>query len=361
VDFELTEQQTEIRELARRVFSDRVTPERLKEVEAGREGFDRSLWKELGDAGLLGVALPERVGGGGFGFLELCLVLEEAAAGAAPVPAFPSLVLAALPISEFGTDDQRTRFLAALARGETMLAGAFSEGTALHADREGDAWRIRGVADLVPFADTASAILAPARTEEGNTALFLLEPSGLELEPQEITTGEPAFRVHVDMAVGEDAALGSPAAGEHAIGWTLQRALVALSVMQVGTVDRALHLTAEYTAGRDQFGRPLASFQAVQQRIADAYIDTLAMRWTAWRAAWRLSEGLPAEEEVAVAKFWASEAGSRVVTAAQHLHGGMGVDVDYPLHRYTKQAKHVELMFGAATAQLARLGDLIAR
>jgi alkylation response protein AidB-like acyl-CoA dehydrogenase len=99
----------------------------------------------------------------------------------------------------------------------------------------------------------------------------------------------------------------------------------------------------------------------VQQRIADAYIDTLAMRWTAWRAACRLAEGLPAEEEVAVAKFWASDAGARVVAAAQHLHGGMGVDVDYPLHRFTKQAKWVELQFGAATAQLARLGDLIAR
>ena len=99
----------------------------------------------------------------------------------------------------------------------------------------------------------------------------------------------------------------------------------------------------------------------MQQRIADAYIDTLAMRWTAWQAVSRLAGGLPAEEELAVAKFWASEGGARVVTAAQHLHGGMGVDVDYPLHRYTKQAKRIELLFGGATAQLARLGELIAR
>jgi 3-oxocholest-4-en-26-oyl-CoA dehydrogenase beta subunit len=361
MDFELTEHQIEIRDLARRVFGDRVTPERLKEVEAGREGFDRSLWSELGGAGLLGVALPEAHGGGGLGFLELCLVLEEAAAAAAPVPLFPSTILAALPIGEFGTEEQRARLLPGVARGETVLTAALSEGHALRAQPHGDGWRLGGTAELVSYADAATAILAPAMTEEGGTAVFLLDPADVGLEPQEVTTGEPAFRLHVDASVGQEALVAEPSRGAEVLAWTLQRALVALSVMQVGTVDRALRLTAEYTSGRDQFGRPLASFQAVQQRIADAYIDTLAMRWTAWRAAWRLAEGLSADEEVAVAKFWASEAGSRVVTAAQHLHGGMGVDVDYPLHRYTKQAKRAELMFGAATAQLARLGELIAR
>jgi alkylation response protein AidB-like acyl-CoA dehydrogenase len=361
VDFELTEHQIEIRDLGRRVFTDRVTGDRLKEVEAGREGFDRSLWNELGDAGLLGVAVPEADGGGGLGFLELCLVLEEGAAAAAPVPLFPSLVLGALPIAGFGTEEQRARLLPGVAHGGTILTAALSEGPALRAQPHGDGWRIGGTVELVPYADVASAILAPAATEEGGTGLFLLDPAGLDLEPQEVTTGEPTFRVHVNASVGQEKVLVEPSSGNDILAWTLQRALAALSVMQVGTVDRALHLTAEYTSGRDQFGRPLASFQAVQQRIADAYIDTLAMRWTAWRAAWRLAESLPGDEEVAVAKFWASEAGSRVVTAAQHLHGGMGVDVDYPLHRYTKQAKRTELMFGAATAQLARLGDLIAR
>jgi 3-oxocholest-4-en-26-oyl-CoA dehydrogenase beta subunit len=361
VDLDLTEHQIEIRDLARRVFTDRVTPDRLKEVEAGREGFDRSLWKELGDAGLLGVAVPESDGGGGLGFLELCLVLEEGAAAAAPVPLLPSLVLGALPIAEFGTDEQRARFLPGVAHGDAILTAALSGGPVLRAQPHGDGWRIAGTVELVPYADVASAILAPVATEEGGTGLFLLDQAGLDLEPQEVTTGEPAFRVHANALVAQGAVLAEPFLGADELAWTLQRALAALSVMQVGTAGRALHLTAEYTSGRDQFGRPLASFQAVQQRIADAYIDTLAMRWTAWCAAWRLGEGLTADEEVAVAKFWASEAGSRVVTAAQHLHGGMGVDVDYPLHRYTKQAKRAELMFGAATAQLAHLGELISR
>jgi 3-oxocholest-4-en-26-oyl-CoA dehydrogenase beta subunit len=131
-------------------------------------------------------------------------------------------------------------------------------------------------------------------------------------------------------------------------------------VMQVGVAERALRITAEYVAGREQFERPLATFQAVQQRIADAYIDVEAMRVTAWRAAWRLAEGLPADEEIAIAKFWASEAGSRVLVSAQHLHGGVGVDVDYPLHRYLKLSKRLELLFGGGTEQLAHLGDLLA-
>ena len=120
-------------------------------------------------------------------------------------------------------------------------------------------------------------------------------------------------------------------------------------------------MTAEYTKTREQFERPIATFQAVGQRAADAYIDTEAIRLTAWQAAWRLSEGLPASDEVAIAKFWAADGGQRVAHAAQHLHGGLGIDVDYPLHRYFQWSKAIELTLGSATRQLVRLGASIAR
>ena len=138
-------------------------------------------------------------------------------------------------------------------------------------------------------------------------------------------------------------------------------AKASLAAMQLGVCDRALRMTASYTSTREQFGRKIATFQAVGQRAANAYIDVECLRLVVQHAVWLLGEERPASEEVAVAKIWAGDTGHRVSFAAQHLHGGMGVDVDYPLHRYTKQAKRVELMFGAATAQLARLGDLIAR
>jgi len=130
--------------------------------------------------------------------------------------------------------------------------------------------------------------------------------------------------------------------------------------MQLGVTERALRLTADYTSRREQFGRPIASFQAVHQRAGDAYIDVTAIRLTCWQAAWRLASDLPAAAEVAVAKFWASEAAHRVVYAAQHLHGGIGVDVDYPLHRYYLWAKRIELLLGSGTRQLARLGAELA-
>ena len=360
MDFAFTEEQQEIRALARRIFRDRVTPDRLKEVEAGSEGFDRDLWRELGTANLLAVALPEDVGGSGYGFLELCIVLEEAATAAAPVPVYPALVLAGLPIAAFGSPELKSRFLPSLAAGESVLTAPLGDAD-MTAHSEPDTWRLEGTAQMVPVAQSAERALVPARVDDGSVGLFLVDPRQARLERQQLTDGETAFRVEIHGSVSSEDVLAEPPKGDEIVRWTLDRAAAALSVMQIGFAERALRMTAEYTSGREQFGRPLATFQAVQQRLADAYIDVEALRWTAWRAAWRLSRDLPAEEEIAVGKFWAAEAGSRVTAAAQHLHGGIGVDVDYPLHRYTKHAKQAELVGGGATEHLAHLGELIAR
>jgi len=175
------------------------------------------------------------------------------------------------------------------------------------------------------------------------------------------TSRAPQFRVTLSAAaVSDDDVVGDPGRGAAVIEWLVPRALVGLCALQAGVVEQALHLTAEYTKKREQFGRPIGSFQAVAQRAADMYIDTEAVRLTMWHAAWRLAHGLPAAEEVAVAKFWAADAGQRVVCAAQHLHGGIGVDVDYPLHRYFLWAKEIELTLGGAQVQLVRLGTAMA-
>ena len=140
----------------------------------------------------------------------------------------------------------------------------------------------------------------------------------------------------------------------------MQRSTAALALAQAGAAAAALALVAEYTKTREQFGKPIATFQAVGQRAADAYVDTEAIRLTAWQAAWRIAEGLPADKEVAIAKFWAADGGQRVVHAAVHLHGGVGVDRDYPLHRYFLMTKHLELTLGGATEQLLHLGAMLA-
>jgi 3-oxocholest-4-en-26-oyl-CoA dehydrogenase beta subunit len=358
MDFSFSEEQQEIQGLAAQILGDKVTHERLKEMEGSPEWFDRDLWAELAKAGLVGIALPDDVGGGGFGILEAALVLEEIGRTVAPVPYYATVILGALPIAEFGNDEQRKRLLPGVAEGDTILTAALIE--ELNTDptsptttaKDG---RLTGTKMMVPAAHLASAIVVP--TADG---VFLVDPksSGVELERLITTSGEPQFKVTLNNAEGEP--LGDPAQGAAIIDWIVQRATAALCAIQLGVCEQALKMTAEYTSTREQFERPLAAFQAVAQRAADAYIDTEGVRLTAWQAVWRLAEGLPAADEVAVAKFWAAEGGQRVAHAAQHLHGGIGVDVDYPLHRYFLWAKQCELTLGSATPQLVKLGKSLA-
>jgi len=358
MDFSFSEEQQEIQKLAAQILGDKVTHERLKEIEASPEWFDRDLWAELAKAGLVGIALPEDVGGGGFGILEAALVLEEIGRTVAPVPYYATVILGAMAIAEFGNDEQRKRLLPGVAEGETILTAALAEDgnpeptTPSTTAKDG---RLTGTKMMVPAAHLATTIIVPT-----SNGVFLVDPkgSGVELERLITTSGEPQFKVTLNNAQGEP--LGDPAQGAAIIDFIVQRATAALCAIQLGVCEQALKMTAEYTSTREQFERPLAAFQAVAQRAADAYIDTEGVRLTAWQAVWRLAEGLPASNELAVAKFWASEGGQRVVHAAQHLHGGIGVDVDYPLHRYFLWAKQCELTLGSATPQLVKLGKALA-
>jgi 3-oxocholest-4-en-26-oyl-CoA dehydrogenase beta subunit len=146
-----------------------------------------------------------------------------------------------------------------------------------------------------------------------------------------------------------------------ATAWLAAHGTVGLCAYQLGVLERALEMTAEYTQSRVQFGRPIGTFQAVRQRLADAYTDVQAVRLTMWQAAWQLAEGLPASTAIATAKFWAADAGHRVAHTAVHLHGGVGIDVSYPLHRYFTAAKRGEFALGGATTQLRHIGAALAQ
>ncbi len=369
MDFGFSEEQEAVRDLAKQILEGQVTHERLKELEAGEERFDRKLWQELANAGLLGITLPESVGGADQGFLAVALLLEQVGHTVAMVPVLPTLVMGAMPIAEFGTDDQKQRWLPGVASGDVVLTAALTEfGTdPLHptvtATREDDGWRLDGVKEEVPAGLVADAVLVPAKTGEGRVGVFVVDPKakGVTLERQDTTSGIPEARMELSgVVVGADDVLGSAEDGAGVVEWIVEHTTAALCAVAVGVCDAALHMTAEYTKTREQFERPIATFQAVGQRAADAYIDTEAVRLTAWQAVWRLDAGLPAAAEVAIAKFWASEGGQRVVHAAQHLHGGMGVDRDYPLHRYFLWAKQIELTLGSETPQLRALGAMLA-
>ena len=258
-----------------------------------------------------------------------------------------------------------------MARGEVILSAALTEAgsddplrPSASASREKDGWVIRGTKICVPAAHLAQRIIVPARTSDSAVGVFLVDPDapGVKVARQVTTTGEPLGElVMSDVRVNGGDVLGHPERGSDVLEWLVPRATVGLCAMELGVVDRALRMTAEYTANRRQFDRPIATFQAVAQRVADAYIDVEAIRVATWHAAYRISAGLPATEAVAIAKFFCCEAGHRVVYAAQHLHGGIGFDLDYPLHRYYLWSKQIELTLGSAVTHLARLGAELAR
>ncbi len=190
--------------------------------------------------------------------------------------------------------------------------------------------------------------------------MLLVPASEVTVQPQQLTDFAEAGRVVLDGAVLDDDRVLGPGRGAEVTRWLVARATVGLCAMQAGVIERALELTAEYARSREQFGRPIGSFQAVTQRLADAYIDAEAVRLTMWQAAWLLAAGEPAEVAVATAKFWAAEAGHRMAHTAVHVHGGLGIDVTYPVHRYFTAAKHHEFALGGATLQLRRIGAILA-
>jgi 3-oxocholest-4-en-26-oyl-CoA dehydrogenase beta subunit len=370
VDFDLTDEQRATAELAAKLLGDKSTPEALRALDHADDlRFDRDLWRAMADAGLLGIALPVEHGGAGLGLMELCLVLEEVGRRTAPVPALASLAFAGLPVARFGSASQQAALLPPLVAGTSVLTAALVEPLgdplrpATAARLDGDGWVLDGVKTNVPAALVADAVLVPATTPGGGTGVFVVaaDAAGLTCERQATTTGTPEAQLALaGVRVGRDAALGPVDEAGTVLRWTVEHATVAACAVMAGLAAEAVRMTGEYTSSREQFGRPIATFQAVGQRAADAYVDAHAIRLTMLQAAWRLTAGLPADREVAVAKYWASAGGQRVVHAAQHLHGGIGVDRDYPLHRYFLLAKQLELTLGGASRQLVGLGRLLA-
>lgn len=369
MDLTFSEEQRAISELAERILGDTCSPERLRQIERDdAPTWPRDAWGSLSEAGLIGIGLPESVGGGGYGFLEAVLIVEAVARVAAPLPAYASMVLGAAPIAQFGSPSQQERWLPGVVEGSKILTGALvgendSDVPAVVSSHVDGRPVLSGTAWYVPYAADADAIVTVV--EDSGERILVVVPSdtpGLRVEPLAPISGEPTAMVHLDgVVVDADAVLpGSVGVQGTAADWLHDRAVAATCIAQVGTCAGALALTAGYVSTREQFGVKLATLQAVSQRAADAWIDTEVVRLTAWVAAWRLAESLEASEEIDRAKFFAAEAAQRVVAAAQHLHGGIGLDLDYPIHRYFRFAKQHEQRLGGGADHLAALGRRLA-
>ncbi len=370
MDFELSAETSTMRDLAAEILGDLVSPESLTALDQAGTWWDHATYRQLARSGILGCLVPEEFGGAGLSYLELHHVLVASGEVVAQVPMWETLVLGALPLARYGTPAQQREFLPGVVTGEVLLTAALVEPGAgdptrpqTRAVRTSQGWQLSGVKTQVSLAQEAARVLVSASTEPGGEpALFLVDPgaSGVSLEAQSTVARRPVFRMTLDrVTVSEEDRLGAEATVPVLVD-LLDHATAALAAIGAGVAGRALRLAAEYTTERQQFGQPIGSFQAVRQRLADAYIDVQAMRMTALQAAWRLSTAQPAGDAVEVAKFWAADAGHRVLHTAQHVHGGMGIDLDYELHRCYRMGKWVEFTLGSATTQLRAVGRRLA-
>jgi len=357
MDFAHTEAQQDLAEL-----TSNITATAARSEEADRDGLDRALWTELAKAGVLDAGLPTSVGGGGFGLLEQCTVLQELGRVVAPVPYASCVTTAASTLAEYGTTEHTEQWLVPLIRGDRILVAVAPDTSApcgFTARQQGDGrWLLRGTQSAVGGAAFADGLLITAETNRGR-ALFLTptEAPGISINRQATTDHPDAALIEAtDVTLDERDMLYDSRGPGQVAEWLRQRAVTAYCARQLGVLEQGLQLAAAHTAERTQFDQVLGNFQAVRQRLADAYVDVEAVRLSLWQAAASLAAGDPAPEHVATAKFWAAEAGHRVAHTVVHLHGGAGIDLDNPVHRYFTAAKRNEFALGGATAQLRALG-----
>jgi alkylation response protein AidB-like acyl-CoA dehydrogenase len=302
--------------LAAEILAARTSNDQLASLERSPERWDAALWKELAESGLVGIALPEEYGGAGLGLVELCLLLEQQGRFLAMVPLWETAV-AALLIAEGGTDAQKQAWLPGVCAGTVRL----SVSPAL----DGSDGLVTGPFDALVLVEGSSVVLA----------------GSIDATAVESTTHQLAYDVV--------AASGEPLAVTAERVQDLVR--IALSAVQLGVADAGTREAAQHLTGREQFGRSLATFQATQQQLADCYCDVQAMRATVGQAI-----HTQARLDVDVAVWWATDAGERIQHVVQHVHGGLGADVTYPVHRRLLWTMRTNALLGGPSRQLVRLG-----
>lgn len=361
MDFTKPEAAQDLSGLVGTIVDTICTPDHQRALDGQEQRFDTDLWRKLIDSDILSTAAPEELGGGGFGVLEQTAVLTALGRQLAAVPYLDSVVLGAGVLARFGPAALREEWAAPAVAGEKILAvaldGELGQGP-VRATPAGDGFRLTGGRTQVAFGPVADAFLVPAETDTG-TRLFLVSAADPGVSVTALHTTGLSSAAELDLAgveVGGDRVAGNV----DALAWLTTRRACGLAAFQLGVLERALELTAEYARTREQFDRPIGSFQAVAQRLADGYIDVKGLRLTLEQASWRLSEDLPADVEVATAAFWAAEAGHRVAHTTVHVHGGVGIDTDHPVHRYFITAKQAEFALGGATSQLRTIGRELA-
>ena len=362
MDFNLSEEQEMLRTSARDFLDDKCPKSFVREMEVDEKGYTPELWQEMAGLGWMGLAFPESYGGSGMGFIDLAILLEEMGRACLPGPFFSSVVLGGFTILDAGSDTQKQKYLPDIASGRSIFTLALTETNAWYdaasiaatATPDGDNFVIEGTKLFVPDAHVADHLLCVARTEqspnsEEGLTVFIVDTSspGLSRSALKTISGDKLFEVVFDkVKVPKENILGQPGKGWEIVQRIIERGAIAKCCDLTGGLQRVLEMTLDYAKERQQFDRPIGSFQVIQHYCADMATDVDSTRFCTYQAAWMLSEGLPCRREIAIAKAWAGEAYERVVTLAHQIHGAIGCTIDHDLQFYTKRGKAAQLSFG---------------
>jgi len=370
VDLTYTDEQELLARSARQLLEQVSTSEEVRRAEQTPDGYPDKTWATAAELGWPGIALPAEWGGAGQGVLELAVLAEELGRAACTLPLLPSFAFGAVPLLAAGRAEQRARWLAGLAAGEVIAALAAAEpGGVDERDRPtlvatpsaGGGWRLSGTKLLVRFGHRAHLLLVTALVD-GEPTVFAVDAgqSGVTAQRHRTLGPEPLAAVHLDdVAVGADDVVGEPGGGVAVVDRALDHASVLDAAYAVGVCDRALALAVEHTSQREQFGRPVGSYQAVAHRCVDMRTDIDAARVLVQQAAWRLDrwddDPVAAARAVAIAGAYAREAAQRVVVHAHQVHGAIGFSSEYDLQLLTRRAKAFELSGGVAAHHRERV------
>jgi len=359
MNFNLTEEQSAIADMAKSLFTDTCTDEFLRDYDEAGQGTMADLWQACIDTGLHGVIIPEAVGGIELGMTELSLVLQAQGGALAQVPLWRHQI-AATAIAKFASADLQSVTESA-AQGTNLLTLAFSlvnttNEAQLRVEQTSNGLNVCGLVQSVAVAGLAQAILLPLTlANETRWALIDRNTEGLTLTKGLMTQGEEVADLHLTNVNIADSAL----LDHKANSWLVPRILASLASLQLGVSEAQINKTVEYVSERKQFKRVIGTFQAVQMTMADTKIALETLRSSVWQLCYRLDNDLGCEHEGFATAWLACEAGHEIGHKAQHVHGGFGVDVSYIIYRYLYWSRAISLNLGGSPALLAKLGDAL--
>ncbi|XRQ10407.1 acyl-CoA dehydrogenase family protein [Actinomadura welshii] len=350
-----TEDQELIADTAREVLAARSAAAGARAMDGDPAGHSPALWKEMVDLGWTALPFPEEHGGVGGDFLDVCLLFEQLGYAQVPSPLLASVACCGMPVARFGTAEQKERWLTAISGGRIVTAAPLpwdrpADGPV--ARRDGDGFVLSGTATFVPFAASAEDILVAARLD-GEPRAFWVDASSVTLKPLGTVGWDRPCHVELaDVHVPAGAVMDAEAADAISLFGA-----AATCAEMVGAAQRVLDMTVQYATEREQFGRPIGSFQAVQHHCADMSIDVLGSRFIAYEAIWLLSVDRDAAEEVSMAKAWVSEAYERVCALGHQVHGAIGFTEEHDLHLFSRHAMAASLAFGDGDLHFDALAD----